>query len=130
MVIYLESQRVLQINEVNTRGSLLPEPRYDAISSIFFTIQEKTRSSEDDSGDGMFSGFLVVEDEFDENHSKYGLSGAFFEISKSEADMILRFAAIVRDIDPDIILGFEIQKASWGYLIERAAKAYGIRTEF
>ncbi|KAJ1734176.1 DNA polymerase zeta, partial [Coemansia biformis] len=46
-----------------------------------------------------------------------------------ELDMIQRLAGWVRQIDPDILCGYEVQKASWGYLIERAAHAYGLQLD-
>jgi hypothetical protein len=39
----------------------------------------------------------------------------------SERELFAAFIALIRnEIDPDIIVGYEIQKDSWGYLIERA----------
>jgi hypothetical protein len=44
----------------------------------------------------------------------------------SEKELIQTFINLVRnDLDPDIFVGYEIQKDSWGYLIERA-NALGI----
>ena len=34
--------------------------------------------------------------------------------------MILSFQTFVKSRDPDIIIGYEIQMLSWGYLIDRA----------
>jgi hypothetical protein len=40
----------------------------------------------------------------------------------SERELFASFIALVRhDIDPDILVGYEVQKDSWGYLIDRAA---------
>lgn len=40
----------------------------------------------------------------------------------SELELIKKLVQLVRQVDPDFLLGYEITMASWGYLIERAAK--------
>lgn len=40
----------------------------------------------------------------------------------SEEDMLNEFIKAVQFYDPDILVGYEIQKHSWGYLIKRAMK--------
>ncbi|KAJ1875520.1 DNA polymerase zeta [Coemansia sp. RSA 990] len=41
--------------------------------------------------------------------------------------MLVEFAQWVRRIDPDILCGYEVQKGSWGFIIERAELAYGLQ---
>jgi DNA polymerase zeta len=43
----------------------------------------------------------------------------------SELDLINRLTDIVRDYDPDILTGYEVQSSSWGYIIERARVHFG-----
>ena len=52
----------------------------------------------------------------------YGLQGKAQKVFNyaNEKDMILGFINEIRLIDPDIILGFDIQKFSLGYVVERA----------
>ena len=40
---------------------------------------------------------------------------------QQETDAVNRLIKLVRDWDPDILLGFEVQMLSWGYLIQRAS---------
>jgi DNA polymerase zeta len=47
------------------------------------------------------------------------------EEEDSELDLINRITDIVRNFDPDVLTGFEVQSASWGYVIERARVHYG-----
>jgi len=35
--------------------------------------------------------------------------------------MFLEFSLFIQKLDPDIIVGYEVQMLSWGYLIERGA---------
>ena len=44
---------------------------------------------------------------------------AYAEV-ESEAALFGALAELIRKVDPDILLGFEIQNASWGYVLERA----------
>lgn len=68
---------------------------------------------------------MVVDDnQFDPK--KLGLpSDVDIYSMRDELDLINTFIDVVRDWDPDIVAGFEIQNDSWGYLLERG-KAYGM----
>lgn len=46
-------------------------------------------------------------------------------VEDSELDVINRLTDIVRESDPDILAGYEVQNSSWGYVIERARKHFG-----
>jgi DNA polymerase elongation subunit (family B) len=46
-------------------------------------------------------------------------------VFKDERAMLLAFAQLVSQIDPDILVGYEVQMSSLGYLIERG---YALRT--
>ena len=39
----------------------------------------------------------------------------------SELELIERLVQLVKRVDPDFLIGYEVTMASWGYLIERAA---------
>ena len=39
----------------------------------------------------------------------------------SELELIEKLIKLVRRVDPDFLIGYEVTMASWGYLIERAA---------
>ncbi|KAJ2327756.1 DNA polymerase zeta, partial [Coemansia sp. RSA 2702] len=47
----------------------------------------------------------------------------------NEADMLSGLAEWTCWTDPDALCGYEIQRSSWGYLIERAESAHGIQLE-
>lgn len=40
----------------------------------------------------------------------------------SEVELIEKLIQLVRQVDPDFLIGYEITMASWGYLTERAAQ--------
>ena len=46
------------------------------------------------------------------------------DVEDNELDLLNRAVDVVRELDPDILTGFEVHNASWGYLIERARLKY------
>lgn len=48
---------------------------------------------------------------------------------KTETDLLLKFSEVMRERDPDIILGYNILKFDWGYMISRS-EILGIYTRF
>jgi DNA polymerase elongation subunit (family B) len=51
------------------------------------------------------------------------------EEEDSELDLINRLTDIVREFDPDILAGYEVQSSSWGYIIERARIHFGTTSQ-
>lgn len=49
------------------------------------------------------------------------------EVLSDELQLINRIIDIIVDIDPDILVGWEVQTASWGYLSSRGFQ-YGMRS--
>lgn len=67
------------------------------------------------------TGILVVEDaQVDARR----IRDWTFETVYGELDLINRIIDIVQELDPDIIVGWDVQVASWGYLSARA-NTYG-----
>lgn len=56
------------------------------------------------------------------NESKLRCWG--LDIVETEIDLLNRIIDVVQELDPDIITGWEVQSASWGYLSARG-RAYG-----
>lgn len=53
--------------------------------------------------------------------TKTGYEISFQRCYNSEKDMLLGLVALVQEIDPDFLIGYEVQMLSWGYIIERGA---------
>jgi DNA polymerase zeta len=47
--------------------------------------------------------------------------GADIDYGETETELFFILIEKVRLYDPDMLVGYEVQNASWGYLIERAA---------
>jgi DNA polymerase zeta len=53
--------------------------------------------------------------------SRVGLPGMSMEAVADEVALVRRFIEVVASLDPDVLVGYEVQLASWGYLLERGA---------
>ncbi|XP_022100801.1 uncharacterized protein LOC110984687 isoform X2 [Acanthaster planci] len=122
---------------VRTRRDYLPDPESDPIRALFYSIKHDTPSQGSAScsqqDDALIHSVIIVDDS---NHGNAGPSTsshpqdslAHAGISNirvtsvaSETDLLDEILAIVRTHDPDILVGYEIQQHSWGFLLERAA---------
>lgn len=113
---------------VNARGDFLPDPAHDAISAIFFCIQETDPFNE--GGKTCYSsGCLMVSDHIASDRFMPGMEGFQIELCADEQALLDRLIDSVIALDPDILLGYEIHNGSWGYIIERAAKAFRMLVE-
>ena len=54
------------------------------------------------------------------------LLGMAVDLYPTEEALLRAWAVRVRKMDPDVLLGYEIQRASWGYVVDRAAHAYSM----
>ena len=104
-----------------TRRNLNPDPQIDAIHAIYYAVAKETHEGAP-KGTGVFL--------FDEKHTegcaneflrKGGVQVTSLKCFKDEKDMLLEFALFVKLVDPDMIMGYEVQMLSWGYIIERGA---------
>ncbi|KAG1048906.1 hypothetical protein G6F43_008737 [Rhizopus delemar] len=105
---------------VNTRQDLLPDPEHDSVQVIFYCLQTDDRNiSSNGYQQGYHIGIIALND-FD--ITKIGISTSRADIDYGETETELFFILIekVRLYDPDMLVGYEVQNASWGYLIERA----------
>ncbi|KAG1749999.1 uncharacterized protein EDB91DRAFT_1309620 [Suillus paluster] len=94
-----------------SRGNKVPDANVDGIVAIFFALG-------DDDIHSVFHerGILAVKNaELD----PYRIRGFPLEIVADELELLNRIADIVVEFDPDIIVGWDVQTASWGYLNAR-----------
>lgn len=110
---------------VNTRGNLSANPEEDEITSMFWCIQSEDEDLDVNSHlPGVHVG-MVYHGEGERPEVKISKALTIdVEHEPTELDLINRLIDIVRYHDPDIITGYEVHNASWGYVIERARKEY------
>lgn len=92
----------------------MPDSQVDEIVSCFWSFQAAS-----DARPLKLScptGILVVQNK-QLNQSR--LRGISIEYTATELELINTVVDIVVELDPDIVCGWEVQAASWGYLNER-----------
>lgn len=98
-----------------TRGEQNPDPDTDEILAVFYTYK-------DFEGSNPQPGIVIMHDtQLDQRR----LRDVQPEIVPSEFELINKVVDIVVDLDPDILVGWEVQRASWGYLNARGQQ-YGL----
>lgn len=98
---------------IQTRNDLKPDPDFDAISAIFYCVdghyvsENKVVSSR---------GLVTYLNEIKVKHIKHGVD---VTLVNSESEVLEVLLLKIREWDPDILAGYEIEMNSWGYLIHR-----------
>ncbi|KAL9651015.1 hypothetical protein ABK040_012759 [Willaertia magna] len=107
-----------------TRFDFLPDPNYDSVQFIIMTFEDCSDPI------NSLQHYLLFNRELDlakfkkiENlpqHIRSPFSTKFYEILNYENETYLfnGFIQLIKELDPDILLGYEIQTQSLGYLIE------------
>lgn len=130
---------------IDTRGDLMPDPEVDSIHAVFYSIfddipPEKGRRSitgvvfADAESCEVDSGKKSPRPPSSRGKGKATAPGKQKLLEKcgvqedldvtyvaSEADLLQHLIQLVIRLDPDILLGFEVQQLSWGFLLQRAA---------
>nr|GMD05868.1 DNA polymerase zeta catalytic subunit isoform X1 [Ipomoea batatas] len=100
--------------QAECRGDLRPDPRFDAVSIIVLVIQE------DD--DPIADSYVLLHcNGAPVQRNLYGLSGCKLLGFSEERHLFTQFVKIFSCIDPDVLMGWDIQGGSLGFLAERAA---------
>ncbi|VBB26657.1 unnamed protein product [Acanthocheilonema viteae] len=101
----------MEILALPSRGMPVPDPQYDQILSIFYTVSmDVCIQDEINNVDGVL---LNMDEELVGQNEHYTFVA-------SEIELYDAFVNVVRRYDPDIIIGYNTQRYSWGYLIERS----------
>lgn len=100
------------------RQHLFPDPQIDEIQAVFYAL------SFDNQLIAQYGCFLI---ETSTNIKKYqALKQCTKEKLKillvsSEEELFNHVATLVTAVDPDFLVGYEVQMSSWGYLLSRAS---------
>jgi DNA polymerase zeta len=97
-----------------------PHPDHHPIAYLSYVFQPLDGLSED----GQLSlqhGYIAVA----KNRERLQILGVPAQFVSSEAELIELICQITLRLDPDILLGWEVQRLSWGYLKYRA-ESFGI----
>ncbi|KAL0801003.1 hypothetical protein Bca101_056179 [Brassica carinata] len=102
-----------------SRGDLRPDPRFDSVNVIALVVQ-----NDDNFAAEVF--VLLFSPDIISQRNVDGLSGCKLCVFLEEKQLFSYFIETVRRWDPDILVGWDIQGGSLGFLAERAAQL-GIR---
>lgn len=111
-----------------SRGEVLPNPKVvtDAICCIVWKYTEVSLSCEIEEQKHACGVLALI---MPEHKSEQALASCIraaglphhvdISLHRDERDLALSFVNIVTSRDPDVLVGYEVQGTSWGYLIER-----------
>ncbi|XP_038583793.1 LOW QUALITY PROTEIN: DNA polymerase zeta catalytic subunit [Micropterus salmoides] len=113
-----------------TRRDLEPDPEFDPICALFYCLSSDAPLPEVDGT--QLTGAIVVDKDhqsFDQGGHRRtapllvrsGVSGLQVTYATDEKVLFQELITIMRRFDPDILIGYEVQMRSWGYLLQRAA---------
>ncbi|KAM5327186.1 DNA polymerase zeta catalytic subunit isoform 3-T6 [Glossophaga mutica] len=112
-----------------TRRDLEPDPEFDPICALFYSISSDTPLPDTDKTE--LTGVIVIDKDktVSSQDIRYqtpllirsGITRLEVTYAADEKALFQEIADIIKRYDPDILLGYEIQMHSWGYLLQRAA---------
>lgn len=105
---------------VQTRQNLQPDPAIDAIVGIFYAVHNDVPEHLPQSA----SGLLINTDGMRAFNAPFGI-GINATMVDSERALLMELVRLIREWDPDIFAGYEIEMASWGYVLQRS-QAIGV----
>ncbi len=121
-----------------TRGTLKPDPDMDPILALFYFVHNDWPSFNHTHlpTTNTRVGVIAIEGDNKQQSPQKNTAGSGelkyidgcgvspeLEVSyvMSEVDLLDKLVYLVRETDPDIIMGYEVTMLSWGYCIDRAA---------
>ncbi|KAM3371790.1 hypothetical protein ACQJBY_018940 [Aegilops geniculata] len=99
-----------------SRAELRPDPRFDAINVVSLAVE--------DDGDNTVEVRVLIRGNNDKSQGRRNLDGVIgcsVDVFPEERDLLNHLIDALCSIDPDILVGWEIQLGSLGFLAERAA---------
>ncbi|KAM6180626.1 DNA polymerase zeta catalytic subunit [Erethizon dorsatum] len=112
-----------------TRRDLEPDPEFDPICALFYCISSDTPLPDTEKTE--LTGVIVIDKEKTVSGQdityqtplliRSGVTGLEVTYAADEKALFQEITNIIKRYDPDILLGYEIQMHSWGYLLQRAA---------
>ncbi|KAE9593684.1 hypothetical protein Lal_00036393 [Lupinus albus] len=97
-----------------SRGEFLPDPQFDGINIVALGFQNDN--------DPTVEVLVLLRSKFEPCHRSFdGLSGCKVLVFTDEKLLLKEFIKFVSSSDPDILMGWDIQGGSLGFLAERAS---------
>ncbi|KAK4772724.1 hypothetical protein SAY86_014499 [Trapa natans] len=100
--------------QAESRGDLCPDPRFDAINVLTVALMADN--------DPLVEIYVLLYSRSDFHpRSRYGLSDCKVFVFVEEKQLLLHFIKIISKSNPDILVGWDVQGGSIGFLAERAS---------
>ncbi|KAJ3606662.1 hypothetical protein NHX12_026181 [Muraenolepis orangiensis] len=111
-----------------SRRDLEADPEFDPICALFYRFHSDAPLQ--GSSTHQLTGAIVVSDDTGHGRTapllvRSGVTGLQVTYTVDEKKLLEELLLVVRRFDPDILIGYEVQMRSWGYLLQRAS-ALGI----
>ncbi|XP_026197359.1 DNA polymerase zeta catalytic subunit isoform X3 [Anabas testudineus] len=112
-----------------SRRDLEPDPEFDPICALFYCLSSDAPLPDVEST--QLTGAIVVDKDHQSCNQaghrgtaplliRSGVSGLVVTYATDEKMLFQELVTIMRRYDPDILVGYEVQMHSWGYLLQRA----------
>ena len=98
---------------VETRQQLQADPEFDQVVAAFYRLVIEGEEERGVGGCIVVGPTGVLE--------QAGVTSVKVRYVNTEQDLVRHLVKLVRECDPDILGGYEVQMSSWGYLMARAA---------
>uniref|UniRef100_A0A672LSB2 DNA polymerase zeta catalytic subunit n=1 Tax=Sinocyclocheilus grahami TaxID=75366 RepID=A0A672LSB2_SINGR len=112
-----------------TRRDLEPDPEFDPICALFYCLNSDVPLPNSDTT--QMTGAIVIDKDCCSSAQasrstvpflfKSGVTGLLVTYVSDEKELFEEVTNILRMYDPDILVGYEVQMHSWGYLLHRAS---------
>ncbi|KAG7388922.1 DNA polymerase zeta catalytic subunit [Phytophthora pseudosyringae] len=106
-------------------GNMLPNPLHDPVNVICYAVEAQEGPTDSKTKE---RGFIMLKPD-DMDQTTLGSVGMCVDssdisvmIASDERELLRSLEALIRRWDPDFLAGFEVQKASFGYLVDRASQ--------
>lgn len=100
----------------------LPDPAADEVVVVFWSIYDSDSQNINQHFSSLCQAGIIAVNKQELNSRK--IRGWSLDVVDTELELLNRVVDIVQDLDPDIIVGWDVQTSSLGYLDARA-KSYG-----
>lgn len=104
---------------MTTRPRLLPDPLFDPISAVIFTIVQDVPN--DHPTPQKLKGAILVSSGGCDLVTRTGITDLSVLHVDDEIALLEEIVKLITTWDPDMLVGYEVQMSSWGYLLERGA---------
>ncbi|XP_018415790.1 PREDICTED: DNA polymerase zeta catalytic subunit [Nanorana parkeri] len=111
-----------------TRRDLEPDPEFDPICALFYGLSSDFPLPQSDKT--RTTGAIIISQDSAASEgsrsqtplfTRSAITGFQITYASDEKDLFEKLLGLIRRYDPDILLGYEVQMHSWGYLLQRAS---------